>query len=69
MRELGLVEGENVVFHEGIAYGDSTRLAGFAQDVARLCVDLIAVVGAVSARAARVASAEIPLFGGRGAGR
>jgi putative ABC transport system substrate-binding protein len=61
MRERGLVEGENVVFHERIAHGDSTRLAGFAQDMARLRVDLIAAVGAVTARAARAASAEIPI--------
>jgi len=61
MRERGLVEGENVVFHERIAHGDSTRLAGFAQDMARLRVDLIAAVGAVTARAARSASAEIPI--------
>jgi putative tryptophan/tyrosine transport system substrate-binding protein len=61
MRECGLIEGENVVFHERIAHGDSTRLAGFAQDMARLHVDLIAAVGAVTARAARAASAEIPI--------
>ncbi|MBW7969055.1 ABC transporter substrate-binding protein [Bradyrhizobium sp. BR 10289] len=61
MRERGLVEGENVVFHERIAHGDSTRLAGFAQDMARLRVDLIAAVGAVTARAARAASAKIPI--------
>jgi hypothetical protein len=28
MREHGLIEGENVVFHERITHGDSTRLAG-----------------------------------------
>jgi putative tryptophan/tyrosine transport system substrate-binding protein len=61
MRECGLVEGENVVFHERIAHGDSTILAGFAQDMARLRVDLIAAVGAVTARAARAASADIPI--------
>ena len=61
MRELGLVEGENVVFHERIAYGDSTRLARFAHDMVRVRVDLIAAVGAVTARAARAASAEIPI--------
>jgi hypothetical protein len=37
MRECGLVESEYVVFHERIAYGDSTKFAGFAQqDMARL---------------------------------
>jgi putative tryptophan/tyrosine transport system substrate-binding protein len=61
MRERGLAEGENVVFHERIAHGDATRLAGFAQDMARLRVDLIAAVGAVTARAARAASTEIPI--------
>ena len=56
MRERGLAEGENVVFHERIAHGDATRLSGFARDMARLRVDLIAAVGAVTARAARAAS-------------
>ncbi|MHC2462480.1 ABC transporter substrate-binding protein [Bradyrhizobium embrapense] len=61
MREHGLVEGENVVFHERIAYGESTKLAGFAQDMVRLPVDLIAAVGAVTARAARSATTAIPI--------
>lgn len=61
MREHGLVEGENVVFHERIAYGDSTKLAEYAQDMVRLHVDLIAGVGAVTARAARAATAAIPI--------
>ncbi|MCC8974314.1 hypothetical protein H8B01_28585 [Bradyrhizobium sp. Cham227] len=61
MREHGLIKGENVVFHERITYGDSTKLAGYAQDMVRLRVDLIAAVGAVTARAARAATTEIPI--------
>ncbi|WP_375778661.1 ABC transporter substrate-binding protein [Bradyrhizobium sp. ma5] len=61
MREHGLVEGENVVFHKRIAFGDSTKLAGYAQDMVRLGVDLIAAVGAVTARAARAAKTAIPI--------
>lgn len=61
MREYGLVEGENVVIHERITYGDTTKLAGYAQEMVRLGVDLIAAVGAVTARAARVASSAIPI--------
>jgi len=61
MREHGLVEGENVVFHERISHGDSTKLAGYAQDMVRLRVDLIAAVGAVTARAARAATTAIPI--------
>ena len=61
MRQRGLVEGKNVVFHDRISHGDSTKLAGFAQDMVRLRVDLIAAVGAVTARAARAASTEIPI--------
>lgn len=61
MRELGWVDGENIVYHDRISHGDSTKLAGHARDMVRLGVDLIAAVGAVTARAARSASTEIPV--------
>src|SRR5690242_15964401 len=61
MREHGLIESENVIVHERIAHGNATKLAGYAQELADLDVDLIAAVGAVTARAARSASTAVPI--------
>jgi len=61
MRNHGFVLGENLTCHVRIARGDPARLAGFAQELVALEPDLIAVIGAVTARAVREVSTEIPV--------
>lgn len=61
MRECDFVEEENVRFERRVAHGVSARLLSFATELVELEVDLIAVVGAVTARAARAATANIPI--------
>lgn len=61
MRLHGFIEGRNVMFHARVAHGDATRLAGFARELVGIGVDLIAAIGAVTARAARSASDQMPI--------
>jgi putative tryptophan/tyrosine transport system substrate-binding protein len=48
MRELGWVEGKNVVFKYRHADGDLSRLAGFAAELVKLNVDIILAAGSQS---------------------
>ena len=59
--ELGYVEGRNIVFESRIAQGQLDRLPDFAAEMVRLKVDVIAVIGAITARAAQKATSNIPL--------
>ena len=52
MLKHNFVEGRNIRFETRVARGDSGKLVGFAQQLVDQPVDLIAVVGAVAARAA-----------------
>jgi putative ABC transport system substrate-binding protein len=61
MSEYGFVEGRNVRFQTRLSRGDSEKLSGFAQQLADHPVDLIAVVGAVTARAALSVTSLIPI--------
>jgi putative tryptophan/tyrosine transport system substrate-binding protein len=61
MRDDGFIEGHTVRYELRVAHGDSDRLAGFAEELVRASVDLIAVIGAVTARAARKATRDIPI--------
>lgn len=61
MRDCGFIEGQTVYYELRVAHGDSDRLLGFAGELVRASVDLIAVVGAVTARAARKAMRDIPI--------
>src|SRR4051794_21398533 len=61
MLKHNFVEGRNVRFETRLAHGDSGRLVDFAQQLVDQRVDLIAVVGAVAARAARFATSLIPI--------
>jgi putative tryptophan/tyrosine transport system substrate-binding protein len=61
MHDRGFIEGHTVRYELRVARGDSDRLAGFAGELVRTPVDLIAVVGAVTARAARRATRNIPI--------
>lgn len=61
MRDCGFVDGQNVCYELRIAHGSSGMLFPFAVELVGARVDLIAVVGAVTARAARDATKEVPI--------
>jgi putative tryptophan/tyrosine transport system substrate-binding protein len=60
--ELGWTEGQNVDLELRAAQGQLDRLPGFASEMVDLGVDLIDVVGVVTARAARNATSTIPII-------
>jgi ABC-type uncharacterized transport system substrate-binding protein len=61
MRELGYVEGQNILV-EGRFYGDHTeRLPGLAAELVQLNVDVIVVGAAPAPEAAQHATATIPI--------
>jgi putative ABC transport system substrate-binding protein len=61
LRELGWIEGRNVSLELRVAQGQLDRLPGFASELVGLGVDLIAVIGAVTVRAARQATSTVPI--------
>jgi putative ABC transport system substrate-binding protein len=62
LRELGWVEGTNIIFEDRFAGRDGKRLATFAAELAHLPVDLIFTTGGVeSALAAQSATKTIPI--------
>jgi putative ABC transport system substrate-binding protein len=63
LRELGWVEGRNVVIEYRYAEGQRERLAGLAEELVRLKVDVIAASPTPAALAARSATRTIPIVG------
>jgi len=61
LRELGYVEGKNIVIEYRYAEGKSDRLPGLATELVRLKVDAIVTAGPASTRSAKKASATIPI--------
>jgi putative ABC transport system substrate-binding protein len=61
LRELGYVEGRNVVFEVRSADGHDERLPALAAELVRLPVDLLIVVGAPATQAAQQATQDIPI--------
>jgi len=61
LRELGWVEGRNVVFKYRYAENRPERLPELAADLVRLKVDVIAAAGTLAPLAAKRASATIPI--------
>src|SRR5436309_14142966 len=62
MRELGYVEGQNILV-EGRWYGERTdRLAALAAELVRLKVDVIVAGAGPAPEAAQRASSMIPIF-------
>jgi putative ABC transport system substrate-binding protein len=61
LRELGYVEGKNIVIEPRFAKGKSDRFPGFAAELVRLRVDVIVTVGNPAARAAKNATTTIPI--------
>jgi len=63
LRELGWVEGQNIVIEYRWAEGRVDRLPGFAEELVRLKVDVIAASPTPAALAARNATRTIPIVG------
>lgn len=61
LRDLGYVEGRNIVIEYRWAGGQYERLPDLAAELVRLKVDLIVTHGAPGARAAKGATATIPI--------
>ena len=64
MRELGWIEGENLVVEYRWAEANLERLPELIADLLRLRVDVIVVIGTPAAQAAKRASSEIPIVFG-----
>jgi putative ABC transport system substrate-binding protein len=62
LRELGYVEGKNVVFEFRYAEEKLDRLPALAAELVRLKVDVIATAGGTSTRAAKEATTSIPII-------
>jgi len=61
LRDLGYVEGRNVVIEDRIAEGRLDRLPDFATELVRLHVDVIVASGVEGTRAAKEATGTIPI--------
>jgi putative tryptophan/tyrosine transport system substrate-binding protein len=61
LRELGYVEGRNIVLEWRSSEGSNERFADFAAEFVRLNVDLIVAVGNPAAQAAKKATNTIPI--------
>jgi putative ABC transport system substrate-binding protein len=61
LRDHGYVEGRNILVEYRWAEGNVERLPGLALELARLKVDLIVAAATPAARAARQATATIPI--------
>ena len=61
LRELGYVEGKNIVIEWRQAEGKLDRLAAFADELVRLKVGVILSAGSTATRAARKATTTIPI--------
>ena len=61
LRELGYVEGKNLVIEWRSAEGNSERLMELAAELVRLKVDVLVTPGTPASRAAQKATATIPI--------
>lgn len=61
LRELGYVEGQNVMLHPRFAEGNHERLAAAATELVRIGVDVIVTYGDVGVRAAKRATGTVPI--------
>ena len=61
LRDLGYLEGHTLVFEHRYAEGNTELLPGLAADLVRLQVDVIVAVGTPATRAAKNATATIPI--------
>jgi putative ABC transport system substrate-binding protein len=61
LRELGYVEGKNIVIESRYAEGKLDRLPALASELVRLKMDIIVTAGGQATRAAKQATATIPI--------
>jgi putative ABC transport system substrate-binding protein len=61
LRELGYVEGENIVIEYRYAKGKLSQLRGLAAELVRLKVDIILTAGPGPTRVAKAATSTIPI--------
>jgi putative ABC transport system substrate-binding protein len=61
LRELGYVEGRNIILEPRFAMGKRARLPKLAEELLQLKVDVIVVTGARAAKMTRKASPSIPI--------
>ena len=61
LRELGYVEGENIIIEYRRAEGKYERLAGLAAELVQMKVDVIVAASPPAVRAAQQATATIPI--------
>src|SRR5512147_1015938 len=61
LRELGYIQGQNIVVEYREAEGEMGRLPSLASDLARLKVDLIVAAATPAARAAQRATSTLPI--------
>jgi putative tryptophan/tyrosine transport system substrate-binding protein len=64
LRELGYVEGKNIVIEYRWAEGNFDRLPDLAGELVGLKVDVIVTAGAADTRAAKKATATVPIVMG-----
>jgi putative ABC transport system substrate-binding protein len=67
LRKLGYVEGKNIVIEPRYAAGQFEKLPELAAELVRLKVDVLVVVGAPPAHAAKTATDVIPIVMGNAA--
>jgi putative ABC transport system substrate-binding protein len=61
LRDLGYVEGKNIVIEYRSAEGKADRFPSLAADLVRLTVELIVTAGPLATRAAKQATSTIPI--------
>jgi putative ABC transport system substrate-binding protein len=61
MRELGYVDGQNIVFDRRFAAGDDGLIEGFVADLVRRPVDIIVATGTREVTAAKQATSSVPI--------
>ena len=61
LRELGYVEGQNIIIERRYAEGNAARFQEFAEEVVRLKADIIIVTTTPAALAAKNATTTIPI--------
>jgi putative tryptophan/tyrosine transport system substrate-binding protein len=61
LRNLGYVEGQNIVIEDRSSEGRQDRLSGLAADLVRLKVEVMVTIGAPASRAAMNATKMIPI--------
>jgi putative ABC transport system substrate-binding protein len=62
LRQLGYLEGQTIILERRFANGQTERVPELAADLARLKIDLIVVTGTTETRAAKQATATIPII-------